>query len=372
MPWNVLELSDTVRSMIKATPESAVIYLNPQAEKRDPRITWVQSENDNITIWDPPFSILPTRYNIHRLRNKLGAMSLPAFAERNLGSNWRDNTIVYVTPTTLEQSYDYVKALNPKYLIFDILDDNLNFPSISSQKRQTLTEKFIYIAQRATVVTAVSEYLVKQTEDIASITNVYYLPNGVDVSKFEKFTNVPSEMIQIQSPRITFVGAITSWIDIELLEKITAELKEFQFVLVGPVDTDNINMDTFTILKGRKNVHLLGPKPYDEVPNYLYSSDVLLLPRTTDPYSLACDPLKLYEYLVTGKPIVSTAHPSISRYSEFVYSGNTSEEISSAIRDAISRNEEVSLQQRQLKDSLSWETRVNKLFKYFYDKISKV
>jgi glycosyltransferase involved in cell wall biosynthesis len=361
-PWNYTRLSDTVRSMVQNTDHEKIYYINPQAEVRSLSTMWSKRNEGNINIWNPPFSFLPTRYGIHRIREKITASSLEAYVKKELGENWRHNTFMYVTPTTLEQSFEYIKTLKPKKLIIDILDDNLNFPSITKKKRDALTEMFKYLCSEATVITAVSEYLVDQTKKMTGLNHIQYLPNGVDIKKFQKKEDTPPKDIeQIHHPRITFVGALTTWIDFPLIIVAAKKLEDHQFILIGPIDDALTNHPDIVTLKSMKNVHFLGSKPYEQVPNYLHYSDVLLLPRTMDPYSLACDPLKLYEYLATGKPVVSTNHPSTKRFLDFIQTGNTPEEIIEGIEKSLTRNDETSQRQKVVVNSLAWETRINQL-----------
>jgi len=361
-PWNYSQLSDTIRSMIIASKHSKVIYINPQAEVRSLSTIWEMRKENNVTIWNPPYSFLPTRYGIHRIREKLTAHSLATYTEKILGSNWRDNTVMYVTPTTLEQSFEFVKILKPKKLVLDILDDNLNFPSVSSQKKEKLTNMFKFLCQQATTITAVSEYLVEQTKRLTGVSDIYYLPNGVDVDMFQKKEDTPpSDLAMIPHPRITFVGALTTWVDFSLISQVAATLKDTHFVLIGPIDQSISQDSDLRKLQSMENVHFLGPKNYEQVPNYLHYSDVLLLPRTMDPYSLACDPLKLYEYLATGKPVVSTNHPSINRFLHFVQKGKTAEEITEGIHQSLHRSAEINKLQLDSVNSLSWKSRFKRI-----------
>ena len=137
---------------------------------------------------------------------------------------------------------------------------------------------------------------------------------------------------------------------------------DHHFVLIGPIDPSIADDPNLKSLQSMENVHFLGARPYVQVPNYLHYSDVLLLPRTTDPYSLACDPLKLYEYLATGKPVVSTDHPSIQRFLSFVEKGEDADQITKGIIKSLNRSEEKRKLQLDSVDSLSWETRLNRLF----------
>ncbi|MGZ4032486.1 MAG: glycosyltransferase [Tumebacillaceae bacterium] len=366
-PWNFPSLNDTVRSMVRAMPaaDNNLIYLNPQVEEKSFSMKWTEASNatTDLRIWNPPFSFLPTRYGVHRVREKLASRALRTDISRMLGSNWKDHTTCYVTASTLEQSYELVKELEPRHLIFDILDDNLGFPGIPDEKRSQLKRMFLEIADRASRITAVSHYLVEQTANWTG-KSVEYLPNGVDVARFRTVpsNDEPLALQHIPHPRVTFVGAITSWIDLRLVEKAARTLVDHHFVLVGPIFEKEADRDALRNLQILANVHLLGAVPFNEVPYFLHASDVLLLPRTCDAYSLACDPLKLYEYLATGKPTVSTAHPSVERFAEFVQIGTDDDSFIEGIRQALKRSNETAEKQQHIIDSLSWNVRAEKLF----------
>ncbi|BCJ86973.1 glycosyltransferase [Effusibacillus dendaii] len=363
-PWNYSQLSDTVRSMTSAMQAQDVnrIFLNPYAEQRSFSFDWRSREADGIQIWNPPYSFIPTRYGLHRFREKLSAAKIASAMTRFLASDWREQTVLYVTASTLEQSYEYVKILQPKRLVFDILDDNLGFPGIPEQKLRELKRMFLEIAEQAERITAVSRYLVEQTSDWTG-KQVEYLPNGVDIDLFRRGSaEEPADIHEILHPRLTFLGAITSWIDLALLRETAYKLPDAQLVMIGPV-FDSADANMLAELRSMPNVHFLGAKPVQQVPAYLHASDVLLLPRTNDPYSLACDPIKLYEYLATGKPIVSTDHPSVRRFSEVVETGTDSEQFIAGIQKSLRRDAAIAEKQARLIESLSWQARAERLLK---------
>lgn len=360
-PWNYTHLSDTVRCMTSAMTDECPVFLNPQAERRSFAIGWQERQEHGIRIWNPPYSFLPTRHGVHRMREKLSAAALRQYVARALGSGWQDRAVLYVTASTLEQSYEITKILKPKRLIFDILDDNLGFPGITSTQRNKLMRMFLQIAERAEVITAVSQYLVDQTAEWTG-RQVKHLSNGVDVDRFRSTPDLeePQDLKQIPRPRMAFVGAITSWIDLRLLEKSARALPELQLLMIGPelISADPVSLQK---LKRLPNVHFLGAKSFTDVPRYMHASDVLLVPRTYEPYSLACDPIKLYEYLATGKPVVSTAMPSAERFADVVFIGRDDESFIEGIRCALQRNQAEGLQQAKLVDGLSWKTRADQL-----------
>ncbi|UOF90194.1 glycosyltransferase [Fodinisporobacter ferrooxydans] len=360
LPWNYSQLSDSVRSMVQTMPNDQYIYINPQADQRSLAWTWrVRQKQGFPEIWDPPFNIVPTRFGGANFRDFLSSQLLAAHISKRLGADWRDRTIVYVTASTLEQSYEYATKLQPKRLVFDILDDNLGFPGISEKKQKALQKKFLELARQAEVITAVSEYLVQQTEQLTG-KKVEYLPNGVDVKHFSPKQQMmePVDLQAIPRPRLMFVGAVTSWIDTDLLKQVAERNSHQQLVMIGPVFEMTSSL---AALQQLPNVHFLGPKPYERVPDYLHGADVLLLPRTYDPHSLACDPLKLYEYMVTGKPVVSTAHPSVRRFSEVVWIGQDTDQFVTGIEQALAGTEERTIRQLRLVGGMSWESRMQRL-----------
>ena len=359
-PWNYSKLSDTVRSMIHSFQDHQIVYINPYAEKRNLQLNWKRRHEEGIEIWNPPFNLLPTRFGLKGIRDKLSTYLLISELETRFGLNWRDECVLYVTASTLELSYELVTILKPKRVLFDILDDNLGFPNITAQKRTILMKKFQTIAKSAEVLTAVSEYLVDQTQCWTG-KEVKLLPNGVDVERFRDPTRVPDDLSYIPHPRLTFVGAVTSWIDLNILEYVAQQIPNGHIVMVGPVMESTPEIER---LESYDNVHFLGAKEYAEVPQYMHASDVLLLPRTCDPYSMACDPIKLYEYLATGKPIVSTSHPSVQRFADVVKVAGNKEEFVEGIHKSLHRSYNETMLQLQKIDGLSWKIRADRLISF--------
>ncbi|MFC4766278.1 glycosyltransferase [Effusibacillus consociatus] len=284
--------------------------------------------------------------------------------ERELGEHWREETLFYVSSGGIGQSYDTVLSLKPKQLVFDILDDNLGFPGMQEEEKAVLENQFKLLLTKATLVTAVSEYLVKKTQTQYSIP-VEWLPNGVEIERFgyqNEYGRPLEELKDLSKPLFGFVGALTSWIDFELLLKIADHPKTGTLVLVGPLVEGAVPADLVNQMKAHPKIKFLGSKPYDEVPHVLHQFDVLLLPRNYEPHSLASDPLKLYEYMATGKPIVSTALPSALRFSRSVFVGSTHQDFLSLLERAEEEwSEQRAAEEIALVQSLSWKSRAHKL-----------
>ncbi|QDV06337.1 Putative teichuronic acid biosynthesis glycosyltransferase TuaH [Planctomycetes bacterium Poly30] len=131
-------------------------------------------------------------------------------------------------------------------------------------------------------------------------------------------------------PRCGFIGDLDSAVfDADLLLKTAALMPDVEFVLVGACTLPEGWAD------GAPNVHLTGRVPYEDVAATMASMDVLMMPWHRSEWIDACNPIKLKEYLATGRPIVSTDFPELRHYEGLVAVGNEPETFSAAVRAAI-------------------------------------
>jgi glycosyltransferase involved in cell wall biosynthesis len=149
-------------------------------------------------------------------------------------------------------------------------------------------------------------------------TNIHYLPNVADFEHFAKArdsaTATPADLARLPRPRIGFVGAISGHkLDLPLIRTLATAHREWSIVLIGKVGEGDpwTNIEE---LAGLPNVHLLGPKAYDTLPAYLKGFDVALLPNAINDYTRGMFPMKFFEYLAAGCPVVSTALPALEAY----------------------------------------------------------
>lgn len=144
-----------------------------------------------------------------------------------------------------------------------------------------------------------------------------YVPNAADFELFHRAAlgePLPEDLARIDRPRIGFFGAISDYkLDLELLTEVFRQRPEWQLVLVGPVGEGDPGTRVAT-LDALPNVHVLGPRPADELPGYLGGFDVCLLPSRLNRYTRHMFPLKFFEYLSAGKPVVMTPLPSLEAY----------------------------------------------------------
>lgn len=186
--------------------------------------------------------------------------------------------------------------------------------------------------------------------------NAIYLDHGVDFEMFasaEKDTCKPQDIADVARPIVGFYGGIDDHTsDIEFLKQVIDMLPEMNFVLVGNVSA-NCNG-----LSLKKNVLMLGQKPYEQIPHYGKCFDVAIMPWKQNKWIEACNPIKLKEYLALGKPIVSTPFPELDKYQQVVYTAKTPSEFADCISRALKYdNPKLIAERRKKVEGCTWENK---------------
>ncbi len=159
------------------------------------------------------------------------------------------------------------------------------------------------LLERSCLVTVVSKRLADDLSHRFDAARIYLLQNGVrDEWACPERGEEAKAPVPSRKRVAGFIGAIFEWVDLELLQLVARKLPDWDIVLVGP-KRRGINLD---VLVDCPNVTWVGPKPPDEVPEWISRFDVCLIPFKRDIVADCADPIKLYEYSAFGKPVVST------------------------------------------------------------------
>lgn len=249
----------------------------------------------------------------------------------------------------LHKVFHWVQAPVKIYRVEDDLEGFGNIPRV-------LLDIDKELIRQADVVLTTAHRLTDKTREIRP-SDVYYLPNGADFDHFQiQRVRMPSEYADIPAPRVIYVGMIDFWFDVPLLRVLANGLSHFSFVVIGPT---SINVRP---LQGLHNVFLLGPRNYQELPPYLHHSDVGIIPFRRLPLIEAVNPIKLYEYMAAGLPVVSSAWDEMVRLSSPALIATTADEFASGIQEAYKNREALREGSIAFARDHTWEKNVQMLY----------
>lgn len=200
-------------------------------------------------------------------------------------------------------------------------------------RSKTVKELEGRLLNKVQLVIVTHENLYRSKESLAR--EIHLIPNGAEVEHFQKSslpkTPVAQEMKEIPRPVVGFLGSVQYWIDMDLLRFLALSKPEWSFALVGPKG----RLAQTKKIENLPNVYMLGRKSYEDLPSYLKAFDVCLNPYVLDETALNCSPLKLYEYLATGKPVVSVDMPEARKFDGLVAIGRDYSDILRLLSEAI-------------------------------------
>ncbi len=141
------------------------------------------------------------------------------------------------------------------------------------------------------------------------------LPNGVPARFFDPLRlTIDPEFERVPHPRLLYVGSMLPRVDCALLYNVMSRSPDWHLVLVGPGQ----NGSTIDRLRELKNVHMFGVQSYLHVPAIIRCMDIGLVPFVLNDFTRAISPLKLFEYMAVGLPVVSTQLPELSRFGDLL------------------------------------------------------
>jgi glycosyltransferase involved in cell wall biosynthesis len=207
----------------------------------------------------------------------------------------------YYTPMALPFS----EHLRPAAVVYDCMDELSSFKGAPV----VLKEREAELLRRADLVLTGGQTLYEAKRHQHH--NIHPFPSSVDVDHFaqaRRVTSDPSDQARIPHPRLGFFGVIDERMDVDLIDAIAAARPDWHVVLLGPV----VKIEP-ALLPRRANIHYLGSKTYEQLPEYIAGWDVALLPFARNEATRFISPTKTPEYMAAGKPIVSTSIRDVVR-----------------------------------------------------------
>jgi glycosyltransferase involved in cell wall biosynthesis/polysaccharide pyruvyl transferase WcaK-like protein len=243
-------------------------------------------------------------------------------------------------------------------VLYDCMDDWSTFPGFAERPAVLAAER--ELARSADVMTVSSRAL--QRRWASERQGAVLVRNAADFAFFHDAASrsdasCPEPMAGITRPVAGFFGAVVEWFDTELVRRVASARPEVSFVFVG-----NVARVSVEPLEALGNVHLLGPQPYEDMPRYLRTFDVCLVPFVADDVTASMDLVKVYEYFAQGKPVVTTPVAEMLRYGRELYLADGPEEFVAALDGALAEDDPEAVARRvALARSNSWEERIESL-----------
>jgi glycosyltransferase involved in cell wall biosynthesis len=201
----------------------------------------------------------------------------------------------YYSPMPLSFS----DQLDPALVVYDCMDELSAFNGAPV----ALVNKEKELFQRADIVFTGGHNLYKAKRPQHS--NIYPIPSSIDKDHFSKARleiTDPVDQANIPHPRIGFYGVVDERFNLQLLQEIATAQPEWHFVVIGPV----VKIDPDTLPR-KENIHYLGGKSYDQLPEYLGGWDIAMMPFALNASTQYISPTKTPEYLAGGKQVISTS-----------------------------------------------------------------
>jgi glycosyltransferase involved in cell wall biosynthesis len=233
--------------------------------------------------------------------------------------------------TFLPNTVDYTGKLGESLVVYYCVDEWAQFTNVDGG-RIALMEKTL--CQQADIVFAVCKPLLEEKSCYNPETHLAV--HGVDFDLFGRALDedlpIPDELSNLPNPIIGFYGTIQDWVDLDLIEYLAQRHPEWTIVMLGQIFIDIRRFQDYT------NVHFLGRKSHDELPNYCKGFAVGIIPYILSDRMRYVNPLKLREYLCAGLPVVSTAVPEVVDYKDYCTIAHDYEEFDCAILRALAND----------------------------------
>jgi glycosyltransferase involved in cell wall biosynthesis len=287
-------------------------------------LTWFSAPrkiHDNLhvmTLPQIPFRRLPL---VAMVNEKLGAWRVKR-ALRQLGFERYLSWFVVPHPEKL------ARRLGEVLVVYYCIDDYSALPGVDEIAIRQFDEE---LTRKADVVFVASSTLLEPKRALNP--HVHFSPHGVDMDLFalasDPSVQTAESVRALRHPVIGFFGTLNELLDYDLLARLARARPNWTFLLIGLVASPVGD------LAECGNVIMPGPQPYEELPRWAKAFDVAILPHRMTRFAKHANPLKLREYLATGKPVVAVVTPETSKFADYVYLATNYDTYLQAIETAL-------------------------------------
>ncbi len=256
-------------------------------------------------------------------------------------------------------------TLQETAVIYYCIDDYAALPDVDAA---VIGRMDAALSKRADLLFVSSQKLLmaKRTENASAV----HAPHGVDLALFagamSPTVSIPEVARRLPRPVIGFYGLIEAWIDLDLIAFLAERRPNWTFLMIGRLAVDPGRV------RSLPNVVFPGPQPYSALPGWAKAFDVAIVPYRLTRQVINSSPLKVREYLATGKPVVSVSTPEIDRFAEHVRIAKSPEAFLHEIEDAIANDSPADRSRRiHAVAEMGWDARVGDAVRVVEDMIHR-
>jgi len=249
-----------------------------------------------------------------------------------------------------------LKLVEPRRIILRISDRIEQFKNVPKTFGLLKRE----IIEHSDILFVTSKNLEEETQQYKK--NVFYLPNAIDrdfIVREDKKYLCPREIESIKRPIVLYIGAIGDHFDFRLYEYGLSKLDDVSFVIIGP-SKGNCLLRLQRFAERYPNFHYLGPKKHEELKDYLYNSDLGVIPFKVNSMTNEINPVKFFEYLGYGLPVVASDMLELRNYDGYAFLYRNRSEYLNLTRKLVNKK---GLRQKLINFAAknTWEDRFNYL-----------
>ncbi|HEX6459540.1 MAG TPA: glycosyltransferase [Thermoleophilaceae bacterium] len=257
------------------------------------------------------------------------------------------------------QAEALIDTLRPSSVIYHCVDDIAAQKGVDAESFRQAERRY---AASADVIFATSEPLAARMRELSD--RVVAMPNVADTPLFASALDhgpVDAAMAALPRPRIVFIGAVVATkLDLGLLVSLARARPEWSFALVGPVGAGDPGTDV-AALEAEPNIHLLGARRHDKLPEVLRGADAGIIPYALNDLTASIFPLKVYEYLAAGLPVVTTPLPSLAGVDGVVTAADADSAAARLDELLAEDNPERRRERSRLASGHSWDERLDEM-----------
>lgn len=315
----------------------------------DTRYCFSRSVSQKINVKTPIY--LP-----YSKKNKIINIINLHINSRNLISSKNNNNILILNDLQADRDLVDIVSNRAFITIFDWSDDFVEF-SGNEEERHICEERCKYYCKISDVILTINENLRARALEINE--NAYVIKNATNFFTFAVHSDeeiITKRIRQYGEKIIGYIGWLNSLrLDLDLIRFVVDQRPEYQFVFLGPMSE---KMPLGIDIPKMKNVHILPPVPYGEYPACLKALDVCILPNLINAHTSGNDPIKIYDYLASGRPIVATKTAGTETFSELLYLANDKSHFLTLLDQAVQEKSDLLKQNRiEIARQHSWQER---------------